>query len=295
MALNPPSSRRPVWRRTVLWCFHHKSLVFGAAIVGTLVLAALLAPLLAPYSPFSQDLDGRLVPPWFLGGSRAHILGTDPLGRDYLTRLMYGARASLSVAGGTVLISSIVGISLGLLGGFYGGRTDLVVMYLITVRLSLPSVLVALSVVGLIGSSLLIIMVVLACLLWDQFAIVTRSLVMQLRDREFVLAARSAGCSNFRILFADILPCLMAPLIAVATLEMAHAIMLEAALSFLGLGIRPPMASWGLMIAEAREFVFFEPWLVNVPGFSLLILVLGINLLGEGLSGVLRGQTRLPG
>jgi peptide/nickel transport system permease protein len=286
IVLSTPSRERSILLRIAAWCGSHKSFIVGAVIVGILVLAALFAPLIAPYSPFQQDLDGRLVPPWFLGGSSAHLLGTDLMGRDYLTRLIYGARASLAVAGGTVLCTSIFGIMLGMLGGFFGGKTDLVVMYLITVRLSLPSVLVALSVVGLIGSSLPIIMAVLAGLLWDQYAIVSRSLVIQMRDREFVQAARSAGCSNLSILFADILPCLVTPLVAVTTLEMAHAVMLEAALSFLGLGIRPPMASWGLMIAEARDFVFFDPWLVNVPGFALLILILGINLLGDGLSGM---------
>jgi peptide/nickel transport system permease protein len=287
IALNTTPHERSISLRIFSWCGNHKSLIVGGTIVGTLVLAALFAPLVAPYSPFQQNLDGRLVPPRFLGGSPAHLLGTDLMGRDYLSRLIYGARASLAIAGGTVLFSSIFGITLGMLGGFFGGKTDLVVMYLISVRLSLPSILVALSVVGLIGSSLPIIMAVLAGLLWDQYAIVSRSLVIQMRDREFVQAARSAGCSNLSILIADILPCLVTPLIAVTTLEMAHAVMLEAALSFLGLGIKPPMASWGLMIAEARDFVFFDPWLVNVPGFALLILILGINLLGDGLSGVL--------
>jgi peptide/nickel transport system permease protein len=291
IALNTTPHDRSILVRILSWCGNHKSLIIGATIVSALVLAALFAPLIAPYSPFGQDLNGRLVPPQFLGGSSAHLLGTDLLGRDYLSRLIYGARASLAVASGTVLLSSILGVTLGMLGGFYGGKTDLAVVYLITVRLSLPSILVALSVVGLIGGSLPIIMTVLAGLLWDQYAIVSRSLVIQLRDREFVQAARAAGCSNLSILIADILPCLVIPLITVTTLEMAHAVMLEAALSFLGLGIKPPMASWGLMIAEARDFVFFDPWLVNIPGFALLFLVLGINLLGEGLSGLFGRST----
>jgi peptide/nickel transport system permease protein len=289
-ALDSTSHNRSILLRVISWCGDHKSLIVGGTIVSTLVFAALFAPLITPYSPFDQNLDGRLVPPQLLGGSSAHLLGTDLMGRDYFSRLIYGARASLAVAVGTVLFSSVFGVTLGMLGGFFGGKTDSVVVYLITVRLSLPSILVALSVVGLIGSSLPIIMAVLAGLLWDQYAIVSRSLVIQMRDREFVQAARAAGCSNLSILIADILPCLAVPLIAVTTLEMAHAVMLEAALSFLGLGIKPPMASWGLMIAEARDFVFFDPWLVNIPGFALLILILGINLLGEGLSGLLGGS-----
>jgi peptide/nickel transport system permease protein len=223
----------------------------------------------------------------FLGGDWSHPLGTDLLGRDYLSRLIYGARVALTIAFGTVVLSSLIGITLGLLGGYYGGRIDVVVMFFITVRLSLPVVLVALAVVGLIGSALPVIMAVLASFLWDRFAVVTRSLAMQMREREFVLAARSAGCSDAHIMLRDILPNLVAPLVVVATLEMANAILLEAALSFLGLGVKPPEPSWGLMIAEAKDFVFFEPWLLNVPGFALFALVVGINLVGDGLQDVL--------
>jgi hypothetical protein len=187
------------------------------------------------------------------------VLGTDHLGRDYLARLLYGARVALLVGFGTVAVSSPIGITLGLLGGYYGGRVDLAVMYLVMVRLGLPIVLVALAVVGLIGSHLTIIMAVLAGLLWDRFVVVTRALVMQLREREFVLAARAVGSSDAAILGREILPNILAPITVVATLEMANAILLEAALSFLGLGVKPPEASWGLMIAEAKDMVFFEP------------------------------------
>ncbi len=205
---------------------------------------------------------------------------------------MYGARIALTIALGSVLMSSLIGITLGLLGGYYGGRVDMMVMFIITVRLSLPVVLVALAVVGLIGSELIVIMGVLAGFLWDRFAVVTRSMVMQMREREFVLAARSVGSSDLRIMIREILPNLGAPLVVVATLEMANAILLEAALSFLGLGVKPPHPSWGLMIAEAKDFVFFEPWLINIPGLALFTLVIGINLLGDGLQDVLARKTR---
>ncbi len=265
-----------VWRK--------RGLLIGGAILLVVVLMALLAPWLSAYSPYDQQLDKRLIGPWVLGGhQRAHLLGTDHLGRDYLARLLYGARVALLVGFGTVAVSAPIGITLGLLGGYYGGRVDLAVMYLVMVRLSLPIVLVALAVVGLIGSHLTIIMAVLASLLWDRFVVVTRSLVMQLREREFVLAARAVGSSDVAILGREILPNIVAPLTVVATLEMANAILLEAALSFLGLGIKPPGASWGLMIAEAKDMVFFEPWLINIPGFALFALVIGINLFGDGL------------
>lgn len=270
-------------RRWLRGLARKRGLLLGAAIVLTVIVVALAAPFLTPYSPYDQNLDIRTTPPSFMGGRADHLLGTDQMGRDYLTRLMYGARIALVVAIGTIALSSLVGIALGLLGGYYGGKTDVVVMFLVTVRLSLPVVLVALAVVGLVGSALPVIMAVLGSLLWDRFAVVTRALVMQLREREFVLAARAAGSSDARILIRDILPNLAAPLVVVATLEMANAILLEAALSFLGLGIKPPQPSWGLMIAEAKDFVFFEPWLINIPGLALFTFVIGINLLGDGL------------
>jgi peptide/nickel transport system permease protein len=256
----------------------------GAIIIGIIVLMAIFAPWISPHSPYDQSLNDRLIRPVFMdGGTWNHILGTDHLGRDYLSRLIYGARLSLIIGFGTIVISAILGIGLGLIGGYYGGRTDMAVMFLLTVRLSLPIMLAAISLVGLLGNSLPLMMLVLACFLWDQFLVVTRSLTMRLRNAEFVLAARAAGLSDWRIMVQEILPNLVSPLVVVATLEMAHAILLEAALSFLGLGVRPPDASWGLMIAEAKDFVFFEPWLVNIPGLAIFILVAGITFLGEGL------------
>ncbi|PYE22602.1 peptide/nickel transport system permease protein [Rhizobium sp. PP-CC-3A-592] len=259
-------------------------LIVGAAIIAAILFVALLAPWIAPHSPYDQSLTNRLIKPVFMdGGSWNHVLGTDHLGRDYLSRLMFGARLSLMIGFGTILMSALVGIGLGLAAGYFGGRVDLVVMFLLTVRLSLPIMLVAISLVGLLGNSLFLMMVILACFLWDQFLVVTRSLTMRFRDAEFVQAARAAGLSDRKIMISEILPNLVSPLVVVATLEMAHAILLEAALSFLGLGIRPPDSSWGLMIAEAKDFVFFEPWLVNVPGLAIFILVAGITFLGEGL------------
>jgi peptide/nickel transport system permease protein len=268
----------PKWKRDYM------SLALGSAIVGFILLCAVFAPFLAPHSPYAQSLTDRLIPPVFMeGGGWGHILGTDHLGRDYLSRLIYGARLSLMVGFGTVSLSAIFGVGLGLLAGYYRGRVDLVVMFLLTVRLSLPIMLVAIALVGLLGSSLELVMLVLASFLWDQFVVVTRSLTMRLQDSEFVLAARAAGFSDARILWQEILPNILAPIIVVATLEMTHAILLEAALSFLGLGVRPPNASWGLMIAEAKDSVFFDSWLVNIPGLAIFTLVAGISLLGDGL------------
>lgn len=256
----------------------------GGAIVLIAILCAVAAPLLAPYDPYLQDLPMRLKPPvWAAEGSWTHILGTDQLGRDYLSRLIYGSRISLLIGFGTVLISGSIGILLGMLAGFYGGRFDLVISFFITVRLAMPIVLVALAVVGLIGSSLTVVVAVLGLLLWDRFAVVARATVMQLRDSEYIIAARSYGGSDSRIMLRHVLPNILGPILVVFTLEIAHAILLEAALSFLGLGVQPPLPSWGLMIAEGRNYVFFTPWVITIPGVALVVLVLGINLLGDGL------------
>jgi peptide/nickel transport system permease protein len=278
--LTTPRRKLARWRR-------NSSLLIGGGIILVIALLALAAPWIAPYSPFDQDLAARLKPPVLLDGTWAHPLGTDNLGRDYLTRMMYGARISLLIGLGTVAASGLFGTALGLLAGYYGGRVDQAVMFVVTVRLSLPLVLVALAVVGLIGSTLGIIIAVLAALLWDRFAVVTRAATMQLRDREFVIAARAVGCGDGWIILREILPHLTGPIVVIATLEMANATLLEAALSFLGLGVRPPAASWGLMIAEAKDMVFFEPWLINIPGIGLFVLVMAINLVGDGLRDLL--------
>jgi peptide/nickel transport system permease protein len=264
----------------------------GTAIVGIVLVAGLLAPWITPHDPFLTNLEARLVPPSFMeGGNPAHFLGTDQLGRDYFSRLIYGARISMLIGLATVVTSGVIGITLGVLGGFFGGRVDDAVMFAITCRLSIPLILVALAVVGLVGSSLTVVVMTLGLLLWDRFAVVARSTTMQVRNLDYVAAAWAAGCSQAHILLREVLPNIIHHLVIVATLEMALAILLEAALSFLGLGVPPPLPSWGLMIAEAKEYMFFSPWVIMVPGISLFILVLGINFMGDGLRDLL-GATR---
>jgi peptide/nickel transport system permease protein len=256
----------------------------GAVIVGTAAFCALFAPWLVPHDPFAQDLGKRLlVPFWMAGSDPAHLLGTDQLGRDYLARLIWGCRISMMIGVTVSIVSGIIGITLGVLGGFLGGRTDDAVLFAITTRLSIPVVLVALAVVGLLGSSMTLLVVTLGLLLWDRFAVVARSTTMQVRNLDFVAAAWCAGCSRFRILSREVLPNIASHLVVVGTLEVALAILLEAALSFLGLGVPPPLPSWGLMIAEAKDYMFFSPWVIMIPGLALFVLVLGINLLGDGL------------
>src|SRR5215475_676212 len=259
-------------------------LAIGIAIVALVVAAAVFGNWLVPADPFTQDLGNRLKPPFWMEGSQSgHLLGTDQLGRDYLARLVYGARISLLIGIMTVVTSGLIGITLGVAGGFFGGRVDDFVLFAITTRLSIPVVLVALAVVGLMGSSMILLVLTLGLLLWDRFAVVARSTTMQVRHLDFVAAAWCAGCSRFRMPAGDVLPNIASHLVVVATLEIALAILLEAALSFLGLGVPPPLPSWGLMIAEAKDYMFFSPWVIVIPGVALFVLVLGINLLGDGL------------
>ena len=271
----------------------HQGMIIGSVIVVSVVLIALLAPLLAPHDPYQQDLLKRLVPPvWDSRGSWEHVLGTDHLGRDYLSRLIYGARISLLIGIGAALISGIIGTIMGVMAGYFGGRVDMIVTFMITVRLSMPVVLVALAVVAIVGGSLQVVIAVLGLLLWDRFAVVMRSSTLQIRSMDYVAAARAVGCSTSRVLMTEVMPNVVNNLIVITTIEIAHAIILEAALSFLGLGVQPPMPSWGLMVSEGKDMMLFEPWLITIPGVALFLLVLAINLMGDGVRDITAPENR---
>jgi peptide/nickel transport system permease protein len=273
--------------------FGHTTILIGAGVILFMLAVAVLAPWLAPDDPFAQDLSQRLLPPvWHERGSWTHVLGTDQLGRDYLSRLIYGSRISLVVGASAAAMSALIGTTLGMLGGYFGGRVDLIVGFIITTRLAMPVILVALAVAAFIGSSLEIVIAVLGLLLWDRFAVVTRSATMQVRSLDYIAAARAIGSSTSRIILTEILPNIGNTLVVVATLEMAQAILLEATLSFLGLGIPPHAPSWGLMIAEGKEYMFFSPWVITIPGATLFALVLAINLLGDGLRDITAPENR---
>jgi len=275
--------------------FTHWGFMIGAFVLIAIFLMALLAPYISPGDPFDQVLSRKLIPPIWSDSAKAtwdHPLGTDHLGRDYMTRLFYGARISLLIGFGAMLISGIIGTTLGVLAGYYGGRVDMVVNFIITTRLSMPVVLVALAVVSIVGSSLTVVIWVLGLLIWDRFAVVMRSATQQVRALDFVTSAQALGCSTPRILLTEVMPNITNHLIVIATLEMAHAILLEAALSFLGLGVQPPEPSWGLMISEAKGMIFFDPWLITIPGLALFALVLSINLLGDGIRDVTAPENR---
>lgn len=271
----------------------HRGLLIGTGLLTLIILVALLAPLLAPHDPYAQDLSRRMIPPiWYEKGNWAHLLGTDNLGRDYLSRVLYGAQISLLIGVSVMVISGLIGTALGLAAGFFGGRVDMIVTFFITVRLALPLILVALAVVATVGGSLWVVILVLGLLKWDRFAVVMRSATQQVRSLDFVEAARASGSSQLRIILREVLPNVMPHLIVVGTVEAASAILLEAALSFLGLGVQPPLPSWGLMISEAKNFMFFSFWLIAIPGAALALLVLAINMMGDGLRDVTAPDSR---
>jgi len=267
----------PRWRQ-------HTGFMLGFSVLVVFALMAILAPMLAPHDPYAQDLMSRMRPPvWMEGGSWDHPFGADQVGRDYLSRIFYGARISLFVGLCVTLLSCLIGTTLGVAAGYFGGRVDTVISFLITARLAIPVVLVALAVVALVGSSLQVVIAVLGLLLWDRFAIVMRATTQQIRSADFIVAAKVQGASHLQIVVQEILPNVVNNLLVVATLEIAQAIVLEAALSFLGIGVPAPTPSWGLMIAEGRADVFFDPWLITIPGAFLFVLVLATNMTGDGL------------
>lgn len=285
----PPSAASLLRRRI----FGHTTFLIGAAILLAIILMAIFAPLLAPHDPYAQNLSQRLIPPfWHAKGSWVHPLGTDQVGRDYLSRLIYGSRISLFVGFSIMLMSGVIGTTLGLVAGYFGGRVDLAINFIITTRLALPVILAALTVAALAGSSLQNVILVLGLLLWDRFAVVTRSATMQIRSLDFIAAAQAIGSSPWQMLVTEILPNVLNAVIIIATIEMANGILLAAALSFLGLGIPPPLPDWGAMIADGKLYMFFSAWLITIPGVALFLLVLSINLLGDGVRDLTAPENR---
>jgi peptide/nickel transport system permease protein len=287
--LRAPTPREIMRRRAL----HHRGLMMGSTWLLIVTVVAICAPLIAPYNPYGQDLTNRLVDPiWLPAGMWGHPFGTDALGRDYLSRIVYGARISLMVGIGASLMSGLIGATLGMIGGYFGGRVDSFVMYLVNVKLALPGILIALSLVSVFGGSIVAIVFILGFLFWERYAVVTRSATQQVRTSEFVLAAEACGASKLRIIAGEILPNIMNQIIVVATLEMAIAILVEAALSFLGLGTQPPTPSWGLMVSEGRSFMFFKPYLIEIPGVAIFLLVIAINMMGDGVRDVTAPEGR---
>lgn len=271
--------------RRALWSFLRNP----ASAVGLLLLlffagTAIVGPRLVPYHYDQQDLRGRLTPPaWMEGGVSHHKLGTDALGRDVLTRIVYGARVSLALAVTGVVLGGVIGVSLGMVSGYFGGRVDNLIMRLADIQLSFPYLLLAIAVVAAFGTNLVNLVLVLGLRTWVVYARTIRSSVLSVKAVDFVQAAIASGSSNARIMARHILPNVSGPLIVIATVELAQLVLMEATLSFLGLGVQPPFPSWGTMLSSGRDYLSNAWWLATFPGIAILLAVLGVNLLGDGL------------
>jgi peptide/nickel transport system permease protein len=256
----------------------------GALLLALLVLGAIGAPLLGLPDPTHGVLRDRMIPPTWSGLSLgAHPLGTDQLGRDILSRIIFGSQITLTIAACAVVIGGVVGVLLGIVAGYIGGAVDRVLMRLVDIQLAIPLMLLALLVVAALGPSMTNLIMVLALTSWIRYARIVRGQVLALREREFVLSARAIAASRARIMLSHILPNVLTPAVVVATLELARIVLMDAALSFLGLGVQPPAASWGRMLAEGRTYINNAWWIVTFPGLAITLTVLSINLLGDWL------------
>jgi ABC-type dipeptide/oligopeptide/nickel transport system permease subunit len=257
----------------------------GAGIVLlVIVLGAVLAPLISPHDPLVVDIRHRLAPPaWMKGGTPEHLLGTDQIGRDLLSRVIYGGRVSLIVGVSSVLLSSTIGVLLGLAAGYFGRKVDWIIMTVVNVVLTFPFVLLALAVIAVLGPSLPNMIAVLGIAGWPIYARVIRAETIALKEREFVMAGRALGMSHLRLIFRQILPNLVSAGVVIATLQVAQVIVLESFLSFLGLGVQPPIPAWGNMLGEGRVYMLNSWWIAAFPGAAIFITTLVINLMGNAL------------
>ena len=264
----------------------------GVVILVVVVAAGVFAPWIAPHGYDDQDLAFALQPPVGVGGTWSNILGTDPLGRDLLSRIVYGARTSLLLALAAVVIASAVGVLLGLVSGWLGGRVDAAIMSVVEVQLSLPYLLFAIAFMALLSPSLFNLVVVLVLRSWVVYAQLVRVAVLSMREREFVLVATALGASDGRILFRHIAPNVIAPALVVSSFQLAELIIVESSLSFLGLGVQPPTPSWGSMLSQGREYISSAWWLVTFPGLAIIVTVLGANLFGDAMRDALDPRLR---
>jgi len=266
------------WRRFK----RNRLALFGAVIILTLAVTAIIAPLIAPFDPNQQDILHRLEPP-----SAKHFLGTDDLGRDLLSRIIYGTRVSLLVGFVAVGIAIMIGTLLGLFSGYFGGRLDALIMRLVDIMLCFPTFFLILMVIAFLEPNIWNVMVVIGLTGWPGLTRLVRGECLSVREREFIQAAKALGLSNLRIMLVHLLPNVMAPILVAATLGIGGAILTESALSFLGLGVQPPTASWGNILTAGKDYITMAWWLSLYPGLAILITVLAYNLLGEGLRDVL--------
>ena len=272
-----PSYRFKIYRQLL----RDKRATAGLIILTVIVVATIFAPIISPYDPRSQEF-GMMEPP-----SLDHLLGTDDLGRDLFTRIVYGARISLFVGVVTVALSATVGVTMGLVSGYYGGWIDTLLMRYIDIQWAFPNFIIAVYLVAVFGTGLSNVIVAVSLAFLDDFARLTRGMVLSIREEEYVLAAKSLGASDLSIIFRHILPNAMAPIIVQATISVSYAILAEAALSFLGLGVKPSTPTWGLIVSDSRSFISRAWWLGVFPGLAIMITVLSINFVGDALRDIL--------
>jgi len=276
----PATPARRSWPR--LWRL--KWGLVAAVLMLLIVGVSAAAPWIAPYSPVEVDIRHRLAPPaWMDRGTPNHVLGTDQIGRDLLSRMIYGGRVSLLIGVAAVLVSSTIGVLLGLGAGYFGPRVDWTIMTLVNVMLTFPFVLLALAVIAVLGPSLVNMVIVLGVADWPLYARVIRAETMTLRERDFMTAARALGMSHLRIIFRQLLPNLVSVIVVIATLQVARVIILESFLSFLGLGVQPPTPAWGNMLGDGRVYMLNSWWIAAFPGLAIFITTLTINLMGNAL------------
>jgi peptide/nickel transport system permease protein len=262
--------------------------IIGAFLVILIIVISLLSPFIAPHDPVKSDLAMRLQPPdWFSAGWSGHILGTDPLGQDLLSRLMVGSRVSLQISFTVVIVTAIIGTILGIVAGYFGKTVDTVIMRISDIQVSIPPMVLAVAVMAVLGNSTTNLILVLVFTRWVQYARIVRGNVMAIRNTEFIHASQALGSSKIRMMFTQILPNVLTSLIIVMSQEFGRTILTESSLSFLGLGVPPPAPSWGVMIADGREYLATSPWVVIAPGVALMIAVLAFNFLGDGVRDVL--------
>src|ERR1700738_296128 len=291
-----PAREASSWREFWQAYSQSRGALIGLALVITLILLAIFADVVSPHPPNEQNRDCTLTPPaWHEGGTANFILGTDPVGRDMLSRLIHGTRLSLLIGLISVTISLSLGVVLGLLAGYFRGLLETTIMRAMDVMLALPSLLLAIAVVAILGPGLINAMYAIAIVLLPHYVRLTRAAVLAETGKEYVASSRIAGAGPIRLMFSTILPNCVAPLIVQATLGFSSAILDAAALGFLGLGVQPPSAEWGAMLASARDYIESAWWIVTMPGLSILISVLVINLLGDGLRDALDPKLKRMG
>jgi peptide/nickel transport system permease protein len=276
-----------------IWWEIKRGTVLGFTVLFLFLFAAVFSGTIAPYDPAEQDITKALKPPVVMeGGSIDHVLGTDELGRDLWSRIVWGARIALIVGFVAVVLSGFIGTCLGLIAGYFGGAVDSVIMRLVDIQLSLPAILLALAIIGAVGPSLTNIIIVIALTTWADYTRVVRAEVLSVKENEFVELAKVTGCSTLRILRKHIFPSVVNSLTVIATLMLGRVIIFESALSFLGLGVQPPTPSWGIMLADGRQYLTYAWWLATFPGIAIMGVVLGTNLVGDWLRDFLDPKLR---